>query len=123
MAVTVKITANFEHNLEVIAAFLDNVDAPQAYDRLLDELTDTLIPNLENFPAIGRPFLERTVRSVEVANVLLRLQAKLNAGELREHLFADYLVLYAQFSDVIYLLSIKHHRQLSFDLQSLWPGN
>jgi hypothetical protein len=123
MAVTVKITANFEHNLEVIAAFLDNVDAPQAYDRLLDELTDTLIPNLENFPAIGRPFLERTVRSVEVANVLLRLQAKLNAGELREHLFADCLVLYAQFSDVIYLLSIKHHRQLSFDLQSLWPGN
>ncbi|MDD4928526.1 MAG: type II toxin-antitoxin system RelE/ParE family toxin [Gallionella sp.] len=123
MAVTVKITANFEHNLEAIAAFLDNVDAPQVYDRLLDELNDTLIPNLENFPAIGRPFLARSVRSVEVTNALLRLQAKLHDGELREYLFSDYLVLYAQFGDVIHLLSIKHHRQLSFDFHSLWSSN
>ncbi|MFA6921892.1 MAG: type II toxin-antitoxin system RelE/ParE family toxin [Gallionella sp.] len=123
MAVTVKLTANFERNLEAIEAFLDEVDALRVYDRLLEELTDTLIPNLENFPAIGRPFLERTVRSVEVANALQRLQAKLNEGELREYLFADYLVLYAQFGDVIHLLSIKHHRQLSFGFQSLWSIN
>lgn len=121
MAITVKLTANFENNLEAIEVFLDGADAPQVYDRLLDELTDTLIPNLEKFPAIGRPFLERSVRSVEVANALLRLKAKLGDGELREYLFADYLVLYAQFGDVIHLLSIKHHRQLSFDFQSLWP--
>lgn len=123
MTVTVKLTANFENNLEAIEAFLDGADALQVYDRLLDELTDTLIPNFENFPAIGRPFLARSVRSVEVANALLRLQAKLNDGELREYLFADYLVLYAQFGDVIHLLSIKHHRQLSFDFQSLWTLN
>lgn len=123
MALTVKITANFGHNLEAIAAFLDNVDAPQVYDRLLDELTDTLIPNFENFPAIGRPFLARSVRSMEVANALLRLQAKLHDGELREYLFSDYLVLYAQFGDEIHLLSIKHHRQLSFDFHSLWSNN
>lgn len=121
--VTVKLTANFERNLEAIEAFLDEAGAPQAYDRLLDDLVETLIPNLEQFPALGRPFLERPVRSVEVTNALAHLQPKLRDGELREYLFADYLVLYAQFGATIHLLSIKHHRQLSFDFQSLWPAN
>lgn len=121
--VTVKLSANFESNLEAIAEFLDGVDAPQAFDRLLDDLSDTLIPNLENFPAMGRPLLERPVCSVEVANVLERLRSKLGDGELREYLFSDYLVLYVQLDTVIHLLSIKHHRQLSFDFQSLWTNN
>ena len=121
--VTVKLTANFEHNLEAIEAFLDGAGAPQVYDRLLDDLVETLIPNLEQFPAMGRLFLEKPVRSVEVANALARLQPKLRDGEVREYLFADYLVLYAQFGTAIHLLSIKHHRQLSFDFQSLWPAN
>lgn len=121
--ITVKLSANFEQNLEAIEAFLDEVDARQAYDRLLDDLLNTLIPNLEHFPAMGRLFLARPVFSVEVANALERLREKLLGGELREYLFADYLVLYAQFGDVVHLLSIKHHRQLSFDFQMLWPEN
>ena len=28
---------------------------------------------------------------------------------------SDYLVLYARFDASVYLLSIKHHKQLSFD--------
>ena len=122
--VAVKLTANFERNLEAIEAFFDEVEAPQAYDpRLLDDLANTLIPNLEHFPAMGRPFLERPVCSEEVENAIKRLQEKLRGGELREYLFADYLVLYAQFDEAIHLLSIKHHRQISFDFQSLWPKN
>lgn len=121
--ITVKLTANFERNLETIEAFLDEAGAPQAYDRLLDDLSDTLIPNMEHFPAMGRPFLAWPVGSVEVANALARLRVKLGEGELREYLFADYLVLYVQFDGVIHLLSIKHHRQLSFDFHKLWPGN
>lgn len=120
---TVKLSANFERNLEAIEAFMDEVGADQEYGRLLDELVDTLIPNLENFPAMGRPFLERPVCSAEVSNALARLQSKLGNGELREYLFADYLVLYTQLGNSIYLLSIKHHRQLSFNFQSLWPRN
>lgn len=119
--ITVKLTANFERNLEAIALFLAEADAPQVYDRLLDDLADTLIPNLEHFPAIGRPFLERPVCSVEVANALVQVKQKLRDGELREYLFVDYLVLYARFGGLIHLLAIKHHRQLSFDFQSLWP--
>ncbi|MEK7810928.1 MAG: type II toxin-antitoxin system RelE/ParE family toxin [Pseudomonadota bacterium] len=121
--ISVKLSANFERNLESIEAFMAEVGAAQEYGRLLDELVDTLIPNLENFPAMGRPFLERPVCSVEVSNALARLQSKLGNGELREYLFADYLVLYAQLGNSIYLLSIKHHRQISFDFQSLWSGN
>lgn len=121
--ITVKLTANFERNLEAIELFLVEADAPRVYDRLLDELADTLIPNLEHFPAMGRPFLERPVCSVEVANALAKLEKKLQGGELCEYFFVDYLALYALFGEVIHLLSIKHHRQLSFDFQSLWPEN
>lgn len=121
--ISVKLTANFELNLVAIELFLVEVGAPQAYDLLLDSLADTVIPNLEQFPAIGHLFLERPAYSVEVANALARLQSKLGEGELREYLFGDYLVLYVQYGDAIHLLSIKHHRQLSFDFQSLWPRN
>jgi hypothetical protein len=121
--VTIKLTANFEHNLEAIEAFLEESGAPHTYDSLLDELFNTLIPNLEHFPAMGRSFLARPVCSVEMVNALERLQAKLQEGELREYLFADYLVLYVQLDEAIHLLSIKHHRQLSFDFSGLWPEN
>ena len=121
--ITVKLTRNFESNLTALELFLDEVDAHQAFDRLLDDLSDTLIPNLESFPSMGRLFLERPVCSVEMANALERLHTKLGDGELREYLFADYLVLYVQIGAVIHLLSIKHHSQLSFDFQSLWPSN
>ncbi|MGB8517586.1 MAG: type II toxin-antitoxin system RelE/ParE family toxin [Gallionella sp.] len=118
--VTIKLTANFERNLEGIDAFLTEANAAFAYDDLLDTLTETLIPNLESFPALGRPFLNRPVCSVEVSNALARLNRQLQDGELREYLLDEYMVLYAQFGTVIYLLSIKHHRQLSFDFLSLW---
>ena len=119
--IAVKLTAHFERNLEAVESFLAEVDALPAYDKLLDELLDTLIPNLEHFPAMGRNFLDRPAQSVETVNALNRLQAQLRNGELREYLLADYLVLYARFDTEIYLLSVKHHRQLSFDFQSLWP--
>jgi plasmid stabilization system protein ParE len=122
--IVVKLAANFERNLESIDQFLLGAEAPHAFDALLDELAETIIPNLERFPNIGRPFLDRHARSVEVNNGLDALQKRLDIivpdGELREYLFADYLVLYASCGSTIYLLSIKHHRQLSFDLQSLW---
>ena len=120
---TIKLTANFERNLEAIEAFFDEAGVHQAYDRLLDDLSNTLIPNLEHFPAMGQLFLLRPAGSVEVANALKRLQVKLRRGELREYLFADYLVLYVQFDVAIHLLAIKHHRQLSFDFQRFWPEN
>jgi hypothetical protein len=120
----VKFTANFERNLEAVEAFLDIAQAQHAFDALLTELADTVIPNLERFPGLGRPFLDRTLRSVEVSNGVEGLRRKLKrigeGGELREYVMSHYLVLYARFDTTLYLLSIKHHRQLSFDFDSRW---
>jgi len=46
------------------------------------------------------------------------------AHALREYLHGNTLMLYiAMGADAtVYLLSIRHHRQLSFDFARLWPG-
>jgi plasmid stabilization system protein ParE len=122
--VTVKLTTNFERNLDEIEAFLIEAEAPQAFDALLDELMDTVIPNLERFPAMGRSFMSRAIRSVETINGIDILQGKLAAigenTELREYVLQHYLMLYARVGSVIHLLSIRHHKQLSFDFQHIW---
>ena len=120
-----KFTANFERNLEGIEFFLTEVEAPQAFDGLLDELLETVIPNLERFPEMGRPFLARQARSVETTNALATLRAKLLAltpdvDALREYVLKDYLLLYAPIGGTIYLLAIRHQRQLSFDFEGHW---
>jgi plasmid stabilization system protein ParE len=120
----VKLTANFERNLDDLEDFLLEADLPQAFDALLDELTDTVVPNLERFPDMGRLFLTRPVRSVEVANGIERLIRQLRAiaseGELREYVMSHYMLLYARVEGVIFLLSIRHQRQLSFDFEAIW---
>ncbi|WOD18277.1 type II toxin-antitoxin system RelE/ParE family toxin [Paraburkholderia kirstenboschensis] len=122
---TVKLTANFERNLDEIEAFLRDAEASWYFSALLDELTDTVIPNLERFSAMGRSFLERPTRSVETSNGIARLTEQLNAiaegSELCEYVMTHYVLLYAQIKGTVYLLSIRHNRQLSFDLASHWP--
>jgi plasmid stabilization system protein ParE len=125
--ITIRLTANFERNLADIERFVTEAEEPQAYDTLLDEVLDTLIPNLERFPDIGRPFLANAARSVETTNALEALRAKLLAltpdpHALREYILDHYLVLYTQIDANLYLLAIRHHRQLSFDFQSHWGG-
>lgn len=123
---TVELTAHFELSLEEVEAFLLEADTPHAFDALLDELTDTVIPNLERFPGMGRLFLERPAGSVETSNGIARLAKQLDViakgSELREYVMTHYLLLYAQIAGTVYLLSIRHHRQLSFDLASHWPA-
>ncbi len=124
----VKLTANFERNLADIERFLTEAESPSAYDTLLDELLDTVIPNLECFPGMGRPFLSRPVGSVETTNALAALCSKLakliaDDAALREYIMNRYLVLYAQIDGNVHLLSIKHHRQLSFDFEAHWAAN
>lgn len=124
----VRLTANFERNLADIERFLTDTDAPQVFDALLDQLDDVVIPNLERFPGIGRRFLVHPTRSVESTNALEALRQKLSAltedeNALREYVLENYLVLYAQIGENVYLLAIRHQRQLSFDFQAHWGGN
>ena len=116
----VKITANFKRNLDEIENFLIDADATQSFEALIDELTSTVIPNMERFPKMGRNFMDRPARSIEASNGLDTLRKQLRDGELREYVLNDFLLLYAQVGQTVYLLSIKHHRQLSFDFAHLW---
>ena len=117
----VRVTANFEANLAAVEAYWVAQGAPEAHAQLLDELADTVVANLEAYPSLGRPFLARRARSLEAIEAARRLQDRLGAGELREYLSGDYLILYAVIQETVYLLAIKHHKQLSFDLARLWP--
>nr|WP_315246663.1 type II toxin-antitoxin system RelE/ParE family toxin [uncultured Albidiferax sp.] len=123
---TVKFTANFEANLGAIEAFWQTNGFPTGYDRLLDALGDTVIPNLERFPRMGRSFASRPPRSVEALHQHAALHTRLaklgEDSEIREYVMTDYLVLYALIQDTAYLLSIRHHKQLSFDFARLWQG-
>jgi mRNA-degrading endonuclease RelE of RelBE toxin-antitoxin system len=118
--VSVKVTANFEANLEAVKTFLAESDAAFAFDALLDELLGSVIPNLEQFPELGRLFLSRPVHSVEAHGKVQKLKTQIGGGELREYVTGGYVILYTLIDQTVYLLSIKHHRQLSFDFERLW---
>jgi len=113
-------TANFQRNLDDIQAFLTERDEAVYFQGLLDKLFDEVIPNLEKFPAMGRDFLLRQPASVEGLQLYKRIKAKAGNVSISEYLFDQYLILYAIVGDQIYLLSVKHHAQLSFDLIGHW---
>ena len=116
----VELTASFLERLASIEDFLTEADAAFAYDTLLGELRTTVFRNLGRFPRIGRRYLDRPPQSAEALAQLAALPAGA-ANALREH--GDYLMLYTarEAEATVYLLSIRHHRQLSFDFAGLWP--
>ena len=78
-------------------------------------------------PRIGRRYLGNPPQSAEALAQL----AALPLGEpdaLRNYLHGDYVMLYtaveasASTNATLYLLSIRHHSQFSFDFARLWHG-
>lgn len=119
----VELTASFLEGLDAIEAFLLEADAGPAFDTLLAELRATVIPNLSRFPRIGRRYLDNPPQSAEALAQLAALPAGA-PDALREYLHGDYLMLYTatEADAAVTLLSIRHHRQLSFNFARLWPG-
>jgi len=123
----VELTASFLERLDAIEAFLVQADASFAFDDLLAELRATVIPNLRRFPRIGRRYLANPPQSAEALAQLAQLPAGA-PDALREYLHGDYLMLYTvvdaspDATAAVYLPSIRHHRQLSFDFARLWPA-
>jgi plasmid stabilization system protein ParE len=119
----VELTASFLQRLDAVESFLNEADAAFAFDDLLADLRATVIPNLARFPRIGRRYLDNPPQSAE-AMVQLATLPPGAAGALREYLHGDYLILYVamEAEAAVYLLSIRHHRQLSFDFARLWPA-
>lgn len=61
-----------------------------------------------------------TTKATAALQARLAVVATNSAASLREYVMAHYLVLYMRADDDIFLLSIKHHRQLSFDFEGHW---
>lgn len=120
----VELAASFLACLESIEIFLTEADAAHAYDDLLTMLRAEVIPNLRRFPQMGRRYLDYPPRSVEALALLATLPPGA-ADSLRVYLAGDYLILYVvdKAGSVTTLLSIRHHRQLSFDFGKIWNGN
>jgi plasmid stabilization system protein ParE len=124
----VELTASFLERLDAIEAFLVEADAGFAFDDLLAEIRATVIPNLRRFPRMGRRYLANPPQSAEALAQLAALPAG-SPDALREYLHGDYLLLYTVVDAsttaraTVYLLSIRHHRQLSFDFARLWPSH
>ncbi len=119
----VELTASFLERLDAIEAFLLEVGASHAYDDLLADLRATVFPNLSQFPRIGRRYLDTPPQSAEALAQLAALPPGA-PDALREYLHGDYLMLYTatEAEATVYLLSIRHQRQLSFDFARLGPG-
>jgi len=120
----VELTASFLERLESIEGFLLEAGAQYAYEALLAALRETVIPNLRRFPRMGRRYLDHPPQSAEAIAQIGLLPAGA-ADALRVLGSADYLILYAEQdkSATVFLLSIRHHRQLSFNFARLWPGD
>lgn len=124
--IAVRITCNFERNLDEIETFLTEVEMPAAFDQLLDELSEQVIPTLERHPDIGRDYLAYSADSVEAQlkceTVVELLKAQDDSGGIREYMLKHYLILYARLPESIHLLAIRHRRQLAFDLGRMDPA-
>ena len=113
-------TQNFSDNLLAIQAFL-GLEGHKPFQRFLDRLFDEIVPRLCRFPKSGRLFLTHTIRSAEAKSLVKKLRTRLNRDDdLRECILDEYLVLYLLRDHHIVFLSVKHHRQLSFDLKQFW---
>lgn len=114
----VVIAASFERNLEAMRLFLQQDEAPPGvYDDVVNAIVGRLFPLLENHPRAGRNWL---LNPPPTESGQLRQQRVLAAlkgrRELREFMLDQLLVLYAIESNAVTLLTVRHHRQLGFDL-------
>ena len=117
MPAEIRITRNFEDNLDRIREFLLQVSPEQAAQRLtiLEREVVAACSLLAAHPAIGRSLHGATNRKLDLA--LRQLQARtkaLGAGELREWIVGEYTLLYAGSAEAVHLLALKHQRQLAY---------
>lgn len=118
----VLVTRNFDRNLAAIRDFLASAGASAAFRELVARLASDVIPNLQRFPDMGADFLARAPLSADGIALFEEVVKAAGPGShVRQLIDGDYLLLYLVKGGTVYLLAIKHHRQLSFDLMGHWP--
>ena len=118
----VRATGSFATSLRALLAFMQAQDPATAvarYQTLLVELQQVQ-QRLSWAPASGRParFLAAavSVQGQALARRARQLAQDLNAPELREAVLRHHVLLYAHGDKQVYLLALKHERQLAYGL-------
>ena len=119
----VKLTEIFLERLDAIEVFLTEAGAAFAYDDLLADLRKTVLPNLRCFPRMGRRYLDM-LHAMPPSGEILRVIKQLPpdaADCLYLYVTIGYVILYAESKAdaTVYLLSVRHHRQLAFEFSGL----
>ena len=120
-AVNIKVTGNFEHNLESIRCYFHQQHQTEKYQELLDNLFDKIIPNLQSHPMMGFDLLAQTINTVEEQRQVDIIKTKLAKNtQIRQYNDKDYIVLYTLTKNKeITLLAIKDRQQMVFDLRGI----
>ncbi|WP_407353515.1 type II toxin-antitoxin system RelE/ParE family toxin [Luteimonas sp. R10] len=112
-----RFTQQFESTLQQALDFLLDGDAPEAASQLADIVLEHLPALLREHPRIGRDFMLHRPATAQARALHEQVRVRLGAaGEVREYILGDYLVLYAIEGDTVYAISIRHHRQSGFVL-------
>ena len=100
--IKIRLTENLAANLHNVETFWDENQFTQGFDRLVDELTDSVVPIFKRHPCMGRNFLQRQSRSVDAVARAKKIDALLNTldtgaqrTEVREYVINDCLLLCA----------------------------
>jgi len=119
---TVRVAANFRRSLDRIEDFLSSAGATQEFESLVRRLSEEIVPTLERYPEIGADFLGRAPISAEGRALFAKVASLLGPeASVRQMVDGDYVILYAVRPESLYLLAIRHHRELSFDFLDHWP--
>jgi hypothetical protein len=122
ISATVSAAPNFATCLEAVRVFMLEQDADAANGRFSQLKADLreMKTLLAWSPSGGRParFLQpnSAQASLRMAAVQ-RLAQSAGLPNLREYVVGTHVILYAHSSSEVVLLSIKHHRQLTYNLR------
>ena len=107
--------STFLERMDVIAAFMKDVQGWKVLHALADKLETRIIPNLLRFPRMGRLYTDEIPRSIEALTELGQLPVEA-LREFRQLLHGDFAILYVvdEPAGRVHLLSIRHHREMSF---------
>ena len=127
-AYQVALTTSFLERLDDLLAHQIAAGEAPEFDALLTQLRTVVVPQLMRFPRVGRRYLANAPTllpsSAEAITQLSALAPEALAA-LHEYRHVDYLLLYglSDSTRTVHLISIWHHRQLSFDFARFWPGD
>lgn len=120
--ISIEIAESFSHSLDDVEEFLllqDPESALRRFERFQTELF-AFIERIRAYPRIGRPFnLALYDESNESLRDLNRVVAALVAAgmtEAREYVLHEYVLLYAHSDVRAVLISVKHQRELGYDV-------